>query len=274
MRGCRWIAAAAMLSIAVANVAWAQDKPTKNPLEGNPEALKGGMGLFRTRCAACHGVDARGVRGPDLTGVWGAGASDTGLFETVQKGRPGTEMPPGLFMSDEDIWKTLAYLKTLSATPAPVSARGNAANGERIFSARCSRCHQVDGRGGRLGPDLTRIGLTRARAALTNQIRGALEDLPSGYEPVTLTTPQGRAIRGVKKNEDVFSVQIMDTTERIQGYLRSDLREVRDEKRSLMPKFGPEVVNESDLDDLLSYLATLRGPAPSTTAFTLPAIPR
>jgi cytochrome c oxidase cbb3-type subunit 3 len=272
MRG--WFAATAMFLLAVASVGRAQERPSKNPLEGNPEALKGGMGLFRTRCAACHGVDARGVRGPDLTGVWAAGASDGGLFDTVQKGRPGTEMPPGLFMSDEDIWKTLAYLKTLSATSAAVNARGNAENGERIFSGRCRACHQVDGRGGRLGPDLTRIGISRGRAALTNQIRGALEDLPAGYEPVTLTTPQGRAIRGVKKNEDVFSVQIMDTTERIQGYLRSELREVRDEKRSLMPKFGPEVLNESDLDDLLSYLATLRGPAPSTTAFTLPNIPR
>ena len=64
------------------------------------------------------------------------------------------------------------------------------------------------------------------------------------------------------------------TRTEIQPYLRSDLREVRDEKRSLMPRFGPDVLNESELDDLLSYLATLRGPAPSTTAFTLPAIPR
>ena len=274
MRSSAWLAAVAIWSVAVASIGSAQERPTRNPLDGNPEALKGGMGLFRTRCVACHGVDARGVRGPDLTGVWAGGASDAGLFEIVQKGKPATEMPPGLFMTDEDIWKTLAYLKTLSATPSPVNSHGNAENGERIFSARCSRCHQVEGRGGRLGPDLTRIGVTRARAALTNQIRGALEDLPPGYEPVTLTTPQGRAIRGVKKNEDVFSVQIMDTGERIQGYLRSDLREVRDEKRSLMPKFGPDVLTESDLDDLLSYLATLRGPAPSTTVFTLPVIPR
>src|SRR5262245_4248066 len=113
-------AGAAVLWIVAASIGAAQEKPTKNPLEGNAEAQKGGMGLFRTRCAACHGVDARGVRRPDLTGGWAAGASDGGLFETVQKGRPGTEMPPGLFMTDEDIWKTLAYLKTLSATPQPV----------------------------------------------------------------------------------------------------------------------------------------------------------
>ena len=42
----------------------AQDLPAKNPLEGDPDAIRGGMGLFRARCADCHGMDARGVRGP------------------------------------------------------------------------------------------------------------------------------------------------------------------------------------------------------------------
>jgi quinoprotein glucose dehydrogenase len=116
----------------------------------------------------------------------------------------------------------------------------------------------VNGQGGRIGPDLSRVGASRARSALVNQIRGANEDIPPGYEPVTLTTPEGRTIRGVKKNEDVFSVQIMDTRERIQGYLRTDLKDVRDETRSLMPKFGADMLNERDLDDLLAYLSRLR----------------
>jgi len=44
--------------------------PTKNPLEGNADAIRAGMGQFRSRCADCHGMDARGVRAPDLTQVW------------------------------------------------------------------------------------------------------------------------------------------------------------------------------------------------------------
>ena len=52
----------------------AQNLPTKNPLEGNPDAIKYGQGLFRGRCADCHGMDARGVRGPDITQVWAAPA--------------------------------------------------------------------------------------------------------------------------------------------------------------------------------------------------------
>ena len=62
---------------------------------------------------------------------------------------------------------------------------------------------------------------------------------------------------------DITSVQIMDSRERIQGYLRSDVREVANGKQSAMPVFGPERLNESDLNDLLAYLATLKGFDPS-----------
>ena len=57
------------------------------------------MGLFRARCADCHGMDARGVRGPDITQVWASGRTDEGLFKTIKGGVPGTEMPaqPALF---------------------------------------------------------------------------------------------------------------------------------------------------------------------------------
>ena len=67
----------------------------------------------------------------------------------------------------------------------------------------------------------------------------------------------------MKKNEDLFSVQVMDSRERIQGYLKSDVRQVTDGKQSAMPVFGPDRLSESDLDDLLGYLATLKGFDPS-----------
>jgi putative heme-binding domain-containing protein len=238
----------------------AQEPAKKNPLEGNADAIRSGMGIFRSRCADCHGMDARGIRAPDLTQVWAAGRTDEGLHGTVKTGVAGTEMPSfGPRMSDDDVWKTLAYLRTLAA-PAPTDApRGNAQNGERLFRVNCASCHRVNGRGGRLGPDLSRVGLARTRTAMTRQIRGAVEDFGTGYAPVTLTTPTGQQITGVKKNEDLFSVQIMDTGERIQGYLREDMKAVTNDTRSAMPAFPVDRLSESDLDDVLAYLSTLRG---------------
>jgi cytochrome c oxidase cbb3-type subunit III len=236
-----------------------QNPPAKNPLEGNADAIKNGMGSFRSRCADCHGMDARGVRGPDITQVWASGRTDDGLFKTIQGGVPNTEMPANPRMNDLETWQLLAYLRTL-ATPAPTGPpRGNAQNGEKVFRANCAGCHRVDGVGGRLGPDLSRVGSARARDAIVFQIRRGREELRAGFEPVTLTPQTGEPIRGVKKNEDLFSVQVMDTGERIQGYEKDKMKAVENGTRSMMPAFGPDRLSESDLDDLVRYLTSLRG---------------
>jgi putative heme-binding domain-containing protein len=204
-------------------------------------------------------MDARGVRAPDLTQVWASGRSDEGLFKTVKDGVPGTEMPANPRMFDHEIWQVLAYLRTLAA-PAPTDPpAGNAENGQRIFRALCASCHRVHGVGGRLGPDLSRVGLSRNRDVMVRQIRGATEDFRPGYEPVTLTPPAGQPIHGVKKNEDAFSVQIMDSRERIQGYEKESMKSVVNDTRSAMPVYGPDRLSERDLDDVIRYLQTLRG---------------
>jgi putative heme-binding domain-containing protein len=233
--------------------------PAKNPVEGNPDAIKYGMGLFRSRCADCHGMDARGVRGPDITQVWASGRTDDGLFTTIRNGVPNTEMPANPRLSEREAWQLLAYLRTLAA-PAPTDPpRGNAANGEKIFRTQCTACHRVNGVGGRLGPDLSRVGVARARDAMIVRIRRGREDFSPGYAPVTVTPAEGQPIRGVKKNEDLFSVQIMDTGERIQGYEKDKVKAVENGTRSVMPPFGPDRLSDNDLDDLVRYLQTLRG---------------
>jgi mono/diheme cytochrome c family protein len=57
----------------------------------------------------------------------------------------------------------------------------------------------------------------------------------------------------------MFSVQIMDTNERIQGYEKDTMKSVVNGTRSIMPAFGPDQLNERELDDLVRYLTTLRG---------------
>jgi mono/diheme cytochrome c family protein len=51
----------------------------------------------------------------------------------------------------------------------------------------------------------------------------------------------------------------MDTRERIQGFLKANLQELTYDKNSLMPAFAPARLNDSDLNDLVGYLSTLRG---------------
>jgi putative heme-binding domain-containing protein len=170
--------------------------------------------------------------------------------------------------SDRDIWQILAYLRTLAA-PAPAEPPpGNAENGALVFEENCVGCHRVNASGGRLGPDLSRIGAARSREILLSRIRSGIDESRPGFQPVTITPESGPPIRGVKKNEDLFSVQIMDTRERIQGYEKDKVRSVENLRRSLMPVFGPGRLSESDLNDLVRYLGTLRGFDPTVKPST------
>jgi putative heme-binding domain-containing protein len=235
----------------------AQDRP-ENPREGDPVAIRAGTALFQARCASCHGIDARGVVGPDLTTLWASGATDERLFRTIRRGVPGTDMPSSA-ATDAELWAVLAYLRSLAKTVAAEDQHGNAANGERLFWVSCGGCHRVNGRGGHLGPDLSRIGSSRSRATLVREIRDASASIAPGYRPVTVVLGDGQRIRGAKKSEDAFSILIMDVHERLQGYLKADVKEVVNESRSLMPDFGVERMNDGDLDDLLRFLGNLRG---------------
>ncbi len=152
----------------------------------------------------------------------------------------------------------IAYLRKIGTVAAPANPIGNVENGGRLFASQCVSCHSVAGRGGRLGPDLSRIGASRSHSALVREIRTPSEWVPPSYETVTLVTKDGERIRGTKKNEDVFSIQIMDLRERIQGYLKSNLQQVIYEQGSLMPAFDSARLNDSDLTDLIAYLSTLR----------------
>ena len=173
-----------------AAAARAQDRPTTNPLAGDAAAIRQGQNIYRGRCAVCHGIDAKGYRGSDLTtGDWVHGGSDAQIAKTILTGVPGTEMPANPNLSEDEVWMLVAYLRTLSAPGGPAAERGDAARGEQLFwatgGANCGRCHMVGGRGGRLGPVLSRIGAARSAAALEREIRRPGEVIPVGFETVT-----------------------------------------------------------------------------------------
>ena len=261
MRKLTWWTLALVVALAARASLAQQGEPT-NPLQGNAQAIDQGLQLFRLSCASCHGLNAKGLRGPDLTtGQWARGGSDAQLFRTIMQGIPGTDMP-GAQYSDatpEQVWAVIAYLRTLSGPASVEDNRGDAQNGEALFwgGAGCSRCHMIRGRGGRLGPDLSRIGATRSRTALIKEIRTPSGFFTDGYWPVTVVARDGRRTRGVRKNEDPFSLQIMDTNERILSFDHSDLREVVREPRSLMPDYGANQLTDAELDDVIRYLRSL-----------------
>ena len=146
--------------------------------------------------------------------------SDADMFQVISSGIPGTAMPAngtngqGVGMTDEEIWQIITYIRSqeVKAAAKPV---GNAGHGKDLFygDANCSLCHMVEGKGGRLGPDLTSVGGSRTREAMIDSVRDpsrrlawglteATKEFPQEYESVSAMTSDGKEIKGVTVNED------------------------------------------------------------------------
>jgi cytochrome c oxidase cbb3-type subunit III len=248
-----------------------------NPFAGDAKAAKAGEYEFRINCALCHGLGARGGgRGPDLTrAVKKHTHSDADMFQVISNGIPGTAMPAngtngqGVGMTDEEIWQIITYIRS-QEVKAPAQAAGTAAHGKDLFygDANCSLCHMVEGRGGRLGPELTAVGGSRTREAIIESVRDpsrrlawglteSTKEFPQEYESVTAVTADGKTIKGVTLNEDSFSVQIMDMGEQIHLLEKDQLRSFQKSRQSAMPKYGADILSDKDLADIVAYLVNV-----------------
>jgi putative heme-binding domain-containing protein len=267
----QWRPAAVVLTV-LGVAAYAADN--RNPFAGDAKAAQAGEYEFRINCALCHGLGARGGgRGPDLTrAVKKHTHSDADMFQVISNGIPGTAMPAngtngqGVGMTDEEIWQIIAYIRS-QEVKAPAKATGNALRGKDLFygDANCSLCHTVEGKGGRLGPDLTAVGGSRTRDAIIDSVRDpsrrlawglteATKEFPQEYECVTVVTGEGKEIKGVTLNEDSFSVQIMDANEQIHLLEKDKLRSFQKSRESAMPKYGADVLSDKDLQDIVAYM--------------------
>jgi cytochrome c oxidase cbb3-type subunit III len=263
-----------MVALAATSVHAADDR---NPFAGDAKAAKAGEYEFRINCALCHGLGAHGGgRGPDLTRAQKKHVhSDAEMFQVISNGIPGTVMPAngtngqGVGMTDEEIWQIITYIRSVEVK-APAKPLGSAAHGKELFfgDANCSLCHMVEGKGGRLGPELTTVGGSRTRAAIIDSVRNpsrrlawglteSTKEFPQEYETITVVTADGKEIKGVALNEDNFSVQMMDSSEQIHLLEKDKLRSFKKSRESLMPPYNPDTLSDKDLEDIVAYLITV-----------------
>ena len=76
------------------------------------------------------------------TGAFAHGGEDWQLFQNIQKGIAGTQMPPS-GLSNEETWQLITYLRGLSGTAAEETVPGDPGAGEKIFAGKggCPLCH-------------------------------------------------------------------------------------------------------------------------------------
>src|SRR5208282_1551864 len=106
-----------------------------------PTRIETGHNLFQKNCSGCHGSEAKGGRGPDLTtGHWKWGSSDADIMRNIFDGIPGTQMP-AFPLPEDDGRAIVAWLRSLHNMGAEDRITGDAHAGRALFfgSAGCSR---------------------------------------------------------------------------------------------------------------------------------------
>ena len=211
-----------------------------------------GEQLYMGSCSGCHGKTGEGSQGPSLLSGRASRLGDRALFDVIRNGLPGTSMPD-FPLADEKVWQIAAFVRSLTAPAVSAQLGGDAARGRAYFfgEGKCSGCHMIGGVGGYPGPDLSNVGAERTAHQLRESVMKPSARIADGYRAVSAVLRGGRTVRGVAKNFNNYSVQIVDGSGRLHLLQRSELTGVELQEGSMMPA----VTNGDLVGDLVAFLA-------------------
>lgn len=137
-------------------------------------------------------------------------------------------------------------------------AGGNAELGRTIFFEKtevsCVRCHKIDGTGGEVGPDLSKIALEKNRDYLLESIVLPNKTIAKDFDAVMLATDDGKIHTGIVKSENDETIQIITAEAKLETIDKETIEERRAAK-SPMPEDLLTHLSKRELRDLIEYLA-------------------
>jgi putative heme-binding domain-containing protein len=227
-----------------------------------PEEVESGGRLYQGSCTGCHGPEGDGVAAVNFSkGQFRRAVSDDDLVRVIIRGIPGTPMPPSSF-SEGQAGTIVAYLRAMGGEEprGAAASPGNRDRGKAVFDGKgqCLTCHAVSGTGSRAGPNLTEIGAFRRRIELEHSLLEPDAEIRPENRVVRAVTRDGATITGRLLNQDTFTLQVMDSNERLLSLEKANLREYAVLRKSPMPSYR-ERLSVQELADVVSYLVSLRG---------------
>ncbi len=158
-----------------------------------------------------------------------------------------------LTLLNADAAKQRAHLEEL----LPALKGGDVNRGHALFTsqkAACFACHALGYLGGKLGPDLTRIGQVRTEMDLLESIVYPSASFVRSYEPFTVVVKGGEDVTGIVRKDSPDEVVLATGPETEARVSRADVVEMRPGKVSLMPDGMEQALTKQELADLLAFL--------------------
>lgn len=144
----------------------------------------------------------------------------------------------------------------LAAYRGALDAPGDAPRGKEVFKKTCAACHQVQGVGHPLGPNLAAMKSRGPDAILLNVLDPNREVNPQ-YLSYALTTTDGRSLSGLIAAETATSVTLKRADNQTDTVLRIDIDQLKSSGLSLMPEGLEKQIDVQQMADLLAYLKAL-----------------
>ena len=168
-------------------------------------------------------------------------------------------MPP-TGMSEGQAGTVVAYLRSMSAGSAELPAGGDTTRGRSIVEGKgqCLTCHTLGDNGLHAGPALTDIGAQRRAVDLMRSLVEPNAEVRPENRSVRVVTRDGRTLTGRFLNQDTFSVQLVDASDKLMSLDKSTVRESSLLTTSPMPSFKDKL-SPQELADVVSYLSSLKG---------------
>jgi putative heme-binding domain-containing protein len=239
----------AVVALSLSRVTWAQHATAFDVVDGKQ--------AYQQFCANCHGPDGDLIANVDLGhGNFRQPYTDEQLAAIISGGIPNTPMPGNPTMAEAQILQIVAYLRSL-ATDQTYTLAGDPARGRQLFEGKgnCISCHRVNGQGSGLGPDLSAVGKTRTGVELMESLLDPQVQVQANSRRYRVRTRSGEAVEGRLLNRGAFSVQLLDTSERLRSFEFAELQEYGFAE-SNMPSLRGQF-DEQEIADIVEYLRSL-----------------
>ena len=138
-----------------------------------------------------------------------------------------------------------------------LTANGDIRRGQRVFhnqKTACAACHQMGYLGGRVGPDLTRIGSIRTERDLLEAILFPSISFVRSYEPITIVTVDGRVLNGVIRNETSSEITLQLDAQKVLRLPTEEIEQRQPGPVSIMPAGLDKQLTAQQLADLVVFL--------------------
>ncbi len=182
------------------------------------------------------------------------------VFSDIVKSYPDELRPRANNMLDQLKKKDQQQAQRLDEL-LPLLKTGNAERGKVVFEnqkTKCASCHQVNGKGGKIGPDLSNIGANRQERDLLESIVLPSASLVRQYEAFTIVTTEGRVFTGLIARETEDAIYVQQQTGDPVMIPRNQVDELVPSTVSIMPNDLDKTLSRQDLANLIAYLKTLK----------------